>query len=444
MASISSYSPLAVSANTNIFPVVEGGVNYRATRDQITTKVTADLAAEIATTDAEILALQNTRVLKAGDTMTGQLVLVGDPVLATQAASKGYIDTLIASRLTTSGGTMTGSLTLSGAPTAALHAATRQYVLDTRDNCVRKLENYNPTTTSAYPALYDSSAIQEGASFYVTVAGSIGPAVVVALEIGDILIARQDDPLNVHAHWAIVNANQVAASTTEAGRIEIATDAEAVAKTATNVALVPSNFATGNFASSASFEGLIEIATATEFTNGTDTTRAITSSIFNTAQTDYQLFVGLQHVLAYSAGTWTRTRIAAGDYVQRHTVAAETTIIGIDVSNFIRTTSNRGYQLNSFDVIARNNTADLVAYTITLRRVDYTDSGLVTPVSIALTGTLPLTQDADPRVTNITVDTPVFHNNSLSKYIIEVSVQTAALSAYDWIGIVLRMSKSGI
>jgi hypothetical protein len=61
-----------------------------------------------------------TKVNKAGDTMTGALVLPGDPTLPTQAADKHYVDTAIA---TASGAVVsvngrTGAVTLSAADVA--------------------------------------------------------------------------------------------------------------------------------------------------------------------------------------------------------------------------------------------------------------------------------------------------------------------------------------
>lgn len=74
--------------------------------------------------------LSNTFVLKAGDTMTGALILnTSSPVSALQAASKGYVDAQVSAKVSKAGDTMTGPLTLnSNAPTAALHAASRGYV----------------------------------------------------------------------------------------------------------------------------------------------------------------------------------------------------------------------------------------------------------------------------------------------------------------------------
>jgi hypothetical protein len=61
---------------------------------------------------------------KAGGTMTGPLVLNADPTAALGAATKQYADKMVPK----AGGTMTGLLVLSADPAAALGAATKQYV----------------------------------------------------------------------------------------------------------------------------------------------------------------------------------------------------------------------------------------------------------------------------------------------------------------------------
>lgn len=68
------------------------------------------------------------KVSKAGDTMTGPLVLSGDPTVGTHAANKQYVDTNTANKLPLAGGTMTGPINLAGQPTADAHAANKQYV----------------------------------------------------------------------------------------------------------------------------------------------------------------------------------------------------------------------------------------------------------------------------------------------------------------------------
>jgi hypothetical protein len=70
-------------------------------------------------------------VAKTGDTMTGELILPGDPTVALSAAPKQYVDSKIGASsgsVAKTGDTMTGELILPGDPTVALSAAPKQYV----------------------------------------------------------------------------------------------------------------------------------------------------------------------------------------------------------------------------------------------------------------------------------------------------------------------------
>jgi len=156
--------------------------------------------------------------------------------------------------------------------------------------------------------------------------------------------------------------------------------------------------------------------------------------------TDNVKFLGLNDVLAYSTGTWTVTRVAQGDYVNRKTAGDETVIIGIDITEALRTTASKGLKLTSFDVIFRNTTADLDAHTVTLDKINYTDSAVVTTTSVALTGALGVGQDADPQIDNVVIDTPAFNVTDDSKYVMELTVDAAAASVYDFIGVMLKFT----
>jgi hypothetical protein len=77
----------------------------------------------------------NARVSRAGDTMTGYLTLVNDPVSALHAASKRYVDAQATnainsanSRVSRGGDSMSGFLTLYTDPQQPYHAATKNYV----------------------------------------------------------------------------------------------------------------------------------------------------------------------------------------------------------------------------------------------------------------------------------------------------------------------------
>lgn len=168
-------------------------------------------------------------------------------------------------------------------------------------------------------------------------------------------------------------------------------------------------------------------------------------------RTDYKKFVGLQAVLNYSAGTWTRTRVAQSDYVQRKTAADNTTIIGIDINEELRAAADKGLKLSGFDVLFRNTTADLDAHSVTLDKVVYTNSEVVSKTAVNLTSAittsaaasvnLPVGQDADPQIAAVAVAAPVFNNTDDSKYIVELTVNAAASSVYDYIGLMLKFTK---
>jgi hypothetical protein len=63
-------------------------------------------------------------VLKGGDTMTGPLVLSGDPTVALGAATRQYVDSGDALKLNLSGGTMAGALNLGGNSISGLSTLT--------------------------------------------------------------------------------------------------------------------------------------------------------------------------------------------------------------------------------------------------------------------------------------------------------------------------------
>jgi hypothetical protein len=125
--------------------------------------VTNTPAGNIAATNvqAALNELDAEKVAKAGDTMSGLLVLSGDPAAPAGAATKNYVDNqiaadlaLIANKVAKAGDTMTGPLTLPGDPGANLQAATKQYV----DNNVR-------TPATAAP-LMDAAAVVGVATKY--------------------------------------------------------------------------------------------------------------------------------------------------------------------------------------------------------------------------------------------------------------------------------------
>jgi len=68
------------------------------------------------------------RVLRSGDTMTGELVLAGNPTTDLMAATKWYVDQVELAKVDRAGDQMTGPLRLPADPTDPMEATTKQYV----------------------------------------------------------------------------------------------------------------------------------------------------------------------------------------------------------------------------------------------------------------------------------------------------------------------------
>lgn len=155
-----------------------------------------------------------------------------------------------------------------------------------------------------------------------------------------------------------------------------------------------------------------------------------------------QQFVGISNVLTFGTGTWTVTRIAQGNYVSRHTAADETSIIAVDITPIIRVAASKGFRLDSFDYIYSIATLAMDAHSLTLDRIAYANNVAVSVTSIPITATLATATQANPYVTNCTVTTPAFDVTADSKYVIEITANNSATSAYDFYGVMLRFSQT--
>ena len=118
------------------------------------------------------------------------------------------LDTLDAAKLDLAGGTMTGDLTLAGDPDAALKAATKQYVdaiVAAQDAMVFK----GVIDCSANP---NYPAADRGHTYRVSVAGKIGGGSGVNVEVADLLLCLTDatnsgNQATVGSAWSIAQAN---------------------------------------------------------------------------------------------------------------------------------------------------------------------------------------------------------------------------------------------
>lgn len=108
------------------FPNLTGAVTPTQVELNYVYGVTSAIQTQIDTANSARVAGDALMLSKAGGTMTGALVLSGNPVNDLEAAPKQYADLM----LPKAGGTMTGALVLSGAPTVDLNPATKKYVDD--------------------------------------------------------------------------------------------------------------------------------------------------------------------------------------------------------------------------------------------------------------------------------------------------------------------------
>jgi len=190
----------------------------------------------------------------------------------------------------------------------------------------------------------------------------------------------------------------------------------------------------GPVASANGFEGAF-VGTTGAFTG------AVTS---DTAKTDYQKFLGTKDVVLFGTGTWTITRLAQANYVARHTAADDTSILGIDITETMRSAALKGFSLASIDVIYSIATLALDAHSATLDKISFVDTAAATITSVPITGTLTTATAANVKVVNLPVTTPAFNGTGDSKYVFELTVNAGETSAYDFYGVVLKFSRNDL
>lgn len=162
--------------------------------------------------------------------------------------------------------------------------------------------------------------------------------------------------------------------------------------------------------------------------------------------TDYQEMIPIEDfMLAAGGGAFTLTRAAQGNWAQVHTVAADTSTYAFDVTEQLRAAAGRGFELVSFDVVYLITTDVLVAHTPTLTTTVFANNVAVSATNVAITGALATATQAQPYVTNVTVDVPAFSNPAAGtsvKQVIEITAQTSATTVYNVYGVNLRFTKS--
>lgn len=136
---------------------------------------------------------------------------------------------------------------------------------------------YDAATNTPNLTTPAAGAVLQGYTYVVTVAGTFHGE---AVQVGDMIIAKQDNPTAL-AHWTLVNKNIpdiLDASETQKGIVELATGAESLTGTDTTRAVHPAGLkhTLDNRPATTTQLGLIELATQAEVSAGSDAERAVT------------------------------------------------------------------------------------------------------------------------------------------------------------------------
>ena len=239
----------------------------------------------------------------AGGTMTGLLVLSGNPSAALGAATKQYVDaintslsTSISGKLSTAGGALTGSLTLASDPSSSLQAATKQYV-DTAN--ALKFNKAGDTMTGALVLAADPTAALAAATKQYVDGGAYQTAVG-----GSATYSGKVVKLN---SVGIIDGSMLPVAATYLGTVSL-TAAYALSGT----------FSTGNYYAVSS-SGTIDSSWSTRL-NGTPTTcSAGQSIIYNGATAKWDLVgdttssTAIDGKLDKAGGTMTGALVLAAD-----------------------------------------------------------------------------------------------------------------------------------
>lgn len=142
-----------------------------------------------------------------------------------------------------------------------------------------------------------------------------------------------------------------------------------------------------------------------------------------------------------AGGTYTLTRLAAGDIVWRKTAAANTSHIHISLRRALRNGVLRYFRLSSFDYIYGIGTDVLTSHAVRVDRVTYANNTAVAIVSAGgtLTGTLATATQANLYVTRVTFGTPITLVAPLEDVRIELEIVATAAAVFDFYGVAVNL-----
>ena len=170
------------------------------------------------TVDGAIHAL-DAAITNNGSDLTNHISDTGNPhnVTLEQARTEGNT---LSGNIDMGGNTVTNLAT----PSSGSDAATKSYVDGLLDTTLKAPSSLDASGNSNYPAA------EAGDSYYITVAGKVGGASGIDVNVGDLLVASADNAggtqASVGSSWFILESNRDQATETIKGVAEIATQAE--------------------------------------------------------------------------------------------------------------------------------------------------------------------------------------------------------------------------
>jgi hypothetical protein len=143
-----------------------------------------------------------------------------------------------------------------------------------------------------------------------------------------------------------------------------------------------------------------------------------------------------------ATGTWTNTRVAAGNYALVKTATDQSSTLSINISDHIlnRASATKGCQIKSIDYVYGIVTKALDAHTVKLYKTTYASGSAVSVAEMGGTltytgGALQTAIGAQPYTTVITLATPTFLGTGDNACVIEFTVDASDTSVYSFYGI---------
>jgi hypothetical protein len=209
--------------------------------------------------------------------------------------------------------------------------AVKNYVDTTVANLGYLVGGYDATSATLPTA---PGGTNKGDYWYVTVAGTpSGVTPSVTLEVGDVVVANQDNPSVTNStQWIFLQNNAQQATTTIVGITRYATGVETAGQTLSTAAITPQGLA--SVTATETRQGLAEIATQAETNAGIDDTRIVTplklATYINATVGAYSALVGdgvnTTFTVTHNLGS-ARVLIQLYDYASGAQVMADLAIV---------------------------------------------------------------------------------------------------------------------